>query len=244
MSKQTDQTHKKGLGGDSAPSGLRMNQLVAATGLPKSTLLYYVEQGLLPPPVKTSPNMAYYDESCVERARLVKRLQSRHRLPLGKIRDVLEAQAQGQDPEALINLGQEIFGREQGPLLGKQEFLRQSGLNRRALEEFQAAGLLLPLEEGRFDQQDLAMGRLLAQALERGVTSRDLAYYHRLGSQIVDEEMKLRSRITKDMPLAADAEVTMALTQGARAMRSYVIDRLFQHRVAGARHLKDEEVLP
>ena len=225
------------------PQGLRMNQLMAATGLPKSTLLYYVEQGLLPQPVKTSPNMAYYDEACVERAQLIKRMQNQHRLPLGKIRMILEAQAKGHDPEALIALGQEVFGREQGPLLGKQEFLRQSGLSRGALEGFQAAGLLLPLEPGHFDQQDLAMGRLLAQAQDRGVGPGDLAYYHRLGSQIVDEEMALRLRLTKDLPPTLDAEVTLTLTQGARAMRGYVIDRLFQHRVARGRHLKDEEML-
>jgi len=220
-----------------------MNQLMAATGLPKSTLLYYVEQELLPPPVKTSPNMAYYDEACVERAQLIKRMQNQHRLPLGKIRVILEAQAQGHDTEAFIALGQEIFGREQGPLLNKQEFMRQSGLGRKALEAFQEAGLLLPLEPGRFDQQDLAMGRLLAGALGRGVGPEDLAFYHSLGSKIVDEEMALRSRITKELPPAADAEVTLALTKAARATRSYVIDRLFQHRVAGARHLKDEEML-
>ena len=220
-----------------------MNQLMAATGLPKSTLLYYVEQGLLPPPVKTSPNMAYYDEACVERAQLIRRMQNQHRLPLNKIRVILEAQAQGHDAEAFIALGQEIFGREQGALLNKQEFLRQSGLGRKALEAFQDAGLLLPLEPGRFDQQDLAMGRLLAGALGRGVGPEDLAFYHRLGVRIVDQEMALRLRITKDLPPAADAEVTLALTKAARAMRGYVIDRLFQHRVAGARHLKDEEML-
>ncbi|MBU1276419.1 MAG: MerR family transcriptional regulator [Proteobacteria bacterium] len=220
-----------------------MKQLMAATGLPKSTLLYYAEQGLLPPPVKTSPNMAYYDPACVERARRIKQLQSQHRLPLSKIKVVLEAQDRGEAPEALIALGQEIFGQEQGPLLGKEEFRRQSGLSRKALEEFLAAGLLLPLEPGRFNQQDLAMGRLLAQAWARGVGPKNLAYYNRLGQRIVDEEMALRRSLTQDLPPAVDAEVTLALTQAARAMRGYVIDRLFQHRVAGARHLKDEEML-
>ena len=243
MSKTSKQSAPKSPAGKPAALGLRMNQLMAATGLPKSTLLYYVEQGLLPPPVKTSPNMAYYDEACVERAQLIKRMQNQHRLPLGKIRVILEAQAQGHDPEALIALGQEVFGREQGPLLNKREFMQQSGLSRGSLEKFQDAGLLLPLEPGRFDPQDLAMGRLLARALERGVSPEDLAFYHRLGSKIVAEEMALRLRITKDLPPEADAELTLTLTQGARAMRSYVIDRLFQHRVAGARHLKDEERL-
>lgn len=37
--------------------------------------------------------------------------------------------------------------------------------------------------------------------------------------------------------------MTLALTQSARTMRIYVIDRLFQHRVAKAHHLKDEEML-
>lgn len=243
MSKTSKKSAPKSPAGKPTALGLRMNQLMAATGLPKSTLLFYVEQGLLPPPVKTSPNMAYYDESCVELTQLIKRMQNQHRLPLGKIRVILEAQAQGQDPEALIALGQEVFGREQGPILNKQEFLRQSGLGRKALEAFQEAGLLLPLEPGRFDQQDLAMGRLLAGALGRGVGPEDLAFYHRLGSKIVDEEMALRSRITKELPPTADAEITLALTQAARATRGYVIDRLFQHRVAGARHLKDEEML-
>lgn len=243
MNKTSKQPAPKSPSGKPAVLGLRMNQLVAATGLPKSTLLYYVEQGLLPQPVKTSPNMAYYDESCVERARLVKRLQSQHRLPLTKIRVILKAQDQGHDPEAFIALGQEVFGREQGPLLNKKEFLRQSGLSRKALEDFQDAGLLLPLEPGRFDPQDLAMGRLLAGALSRGMGPEDLAFYHRLGSKIVDEEMALRLRITNGLPPTADAEVTLALTQAARATRGYVIDRLFQHRVAGARHLKDEEML-
>ncbi|MCB2193083.1 MAG: MerR family transcriptional regulator [Deltaproteobacteria bacterium] len=243
MSTNTKSQEQKKTAGDTAPLGLRMNQLMAATGLPKSTLLYYVEQGLLPQPVKTSPNMAYYDEACVERARLIKRIQTQHRLPLSKIRTILDAQAQGQDTEALIALGHEVFGHQQENLLNKQEFLRQSGLSRRALEKFQDAGLLLPLEPGRYDQQDLAMGRMFATAQGRGVGPEDLSFYHRLGSEIVDQEMALRARITKDLPPAADAELTLTLTQGARAMRGYVIDRLFQLRVAGARHLKDEEML-
>ena len=56
-SKQNISSRQTG-GGSGVPKGLRMKQLMEATGLPKSTLLYYVEQGLLPPPVKTSPNMA------------------------------------------------------------------------------------------------------------------------------------------------------------------------------------------
>ena len=35
-------------GNQSSSLGLRMKELAAATGVPKSTILYYVNQGLLP----------------------------------------------------------------------------------------------------------------------------------------------------------------------------------------------------
>ena len=52
-----------------------MKELVQATGLPKSTILHYLNQGLLSQPVKTSPNMAYYDPSCVQRVAMIKEMQ-------------------------------------------------------------------------------------------------------------------------------------------------------------------------
>ena len=238
-------TKKKGQGRaeESRARGLRMKQLMAATGLPKSTLLYYVEQGLLPKPVKTSPNMAYYEPACVERAALIKSLQSQHRLPLGKIKGILQASDQGQDIAPLLALAQEIFGRDQGSKMDTKQFLKASGLTPEYLEQLLAVGLLLPLEPGKYDQQDLAMARVYARGHDQGLRPEDVAFYPRLGKKIVDQEMRLRSRLTKDLPTAADARATLGLVQAARATRSYVIDRLFQLRVAASEDLKDQKLL-
>jgi DNA-binding transcriptional MerR regulator len=222
--------------------GLRMKELMALSGLPKSTLLYYVEQGLLPAPIKTSPNMAYYPPQCVERLALIKTLQNQHRLPLQKIQRLLDLQDQGQEITPLIELNQAIFGQEGGPLLDRQAFLGATGLNPEQLEQLEAANLLLPLEEGLFDQQDAAMGSLFAGGLARGMTVSDMAFYPRLGKQIVDQEMELRQRLTSHLPLAADVALTLQMVQAARATRSYVIDRLFQKRVAASRDLKDKRM--
>ena len=72
-----------------ARSGLRMNELAQATGVPKSTILHYLNEGLLPDPVKTSRNMAYYAPECVDRLRYIQHLKRRHRLSLAEIRQVL-----------------------------------------------------------------------------------------------------------------------------------------------------------
>jgi hypothetical protein len=102
---------------------------------------------------------------------------------------------------------------------------------------------MLPLESGRFDREDVAMGVIYAAGLAQGVKVEDMAFYSRLGKQIVDKEIALRRRLTRHLPDEADAGQTLRLVRAARATRSYVIDRLFQHRVAKARSLKDGELL-
>lgn len=220
--------------------GLRMKELMAASGLPKSTLLYYVEHGLLPAPVKTSPNMAYYHPSCVERAPFIKDLQVNHRLPLDKIKKLLDLRDQGQEVAPLVEMLHLIFGPTPERLLSLKELCRRSGLSREEVEAWRTAGLLRPRQEHGFDQQDLAMAVSLAGAGRRGITPRDLAFYPRLGREIVAREMKLRGRLIRRLELPDNIQVTMQMVRAARATRAYVIDRIFQEAVRDSR-LREED---
>lgn len=73
------------------PAGkvMKMAELSEKTGVRKATIHFYINQGLLPKPVKTEKNMAYYDESYVERIKLIKELQLRWFLPLNVIKEVI-----------------------------------------------------------------------------------------------------------------------------------------------------------
>jgi DNA-binding transcriptional MerR regulator len=71
---------------------LRMRELAEASGVPAPTIKHYLREGLLPEPVKTSRNMAYYPPEFVDRIKLIKRLQEERFLPLKAIKDVLDAQ--------------------------------------------------------------------------------------------------------------------------------------------------------
>lgn len=68
---------------------MKMNELVRRTGVRKATIHFYISQGLLPKPRKTERNMAYYDETYVDRIALIKELQVRWFLPLNIIKDVI-----------------------------------------------------------------------------------------------------------------------------------------------------------
>lgn len=222
---------------------LRMNELAEATGVPKSTILHYVNEGLLSEPVKTSSNMAYYHPDSIERIDFIKTMQSNHRLPLAKIKKLLEWRDRGEDITLRVELMNTVFGSAEESGLNQAEFCRATGLTAKQVRDLVRAKLLLPLRSGVFDQHDLGMGKIYAQALARGVTPEDLSYYPRLGKEIVDEEMALRRRLTHHLSHEADAARTLQMVHAARATRSYVIDRLFQLRIMAASDLKDEGLL-
>ncbi|MFO7707417.1 MAG: MerR family transcriptional regulator [Desulfobacterales bacterium] len=217
-----------------------MNQIMEATGLPKSTILFYAGQGLFPAPRKTSPNMAYYDPVCIERIRLIQQMQERHRLTLTEIKRFLEDREKGPGLKVYLRLNQEIFGPESPRrLLDAEAFCRETGFSAGRLEELLQARVLLPLEAGRYDPEDVEMGRMLRDAFGLGIQAQDLAYYADLGDKIVDREMALRNRMTGALPDPQDAAATTQMVKSARMCRAYIVDRLFQHRVAAMKNLKD-----
>jgi predicted DNA-binding transcriptional regulator AlpA len=225
---------------DRRPIGLKMKELASAAGVSKSTILFYLSQGLLPEPAKTSSNMAYYDPVCVERVQYIQLLQQRHRLTLAEIKKCLEDRDRGAGIGVYLELTEEVFGSGGSKrLLGTREFCRETGLSAGQLRELLQARLLLPLAEGRYDAHDVRMGRMYVGALNFGIRPQDLSYYADFGEKIVDCEMALRNRMTGRLTYRQDAAATTHMVKNARMCRAYVIDRLFQQRVAAMKDLKE-----
>ena len=221
--------------------GLRMKDLTEATGLPRSTILHYLHQGLLPQPVKTCPNMAYYDPGCIDLLRLIKNLQAKHRLSLAQIRESLAQTGADRELAARIELQEAIFGSDPKEELDLKTFCQRTGLTPNRVERLLKLELLLPLEKNRFDQDDVAMGLVMAKAMGNGLGPEEVTYYPRLAKELVAEEMALRNRMTGHLPYAQDAARSAEMTRSARVMRSYSFERAFQKRVLAMTGLKDEE---
>jgi DNA-binding transcriptional MerR regulator len=69
---------------------LKISELSEQSGVPVATIHHYLREGLLPEPVKTSRNMAYYPPEFVERLRVIKQLQEERFMPLKVIRELLD----------------------------------------------------------------------------------------------------------------------------------------------------------
>ena len=98
---------------------LKISELAERSGVPVATVRHYLREGLLPEPVKTSRNMAYYPPEFVERIRLIKQLQEERFMPLRVIRDLLERdKAHPERLRAMIDLEDRILERA---LAGERE---------------------------------------------------------------------------------------------------------------------------
>ncbi len=70
---------------------LTLSDLVAATGVPASTIHHYRRVGLIPPPGRMARNRFCYDERHIETLRLIRRLRQVHAMSLDAIAEALPA---------------------------------------------------------------------------------------------------------------------------------------------------------
>ncbi|WP_374969973.1 MerR family transcriptional regulator [Terrabacter sp. BE26] len=70
---------------------MKISELSERTGVSIATLKYYLREGLLHPGAAEGATRARYDDSHVERVRLVRTLADVGRLPLERVREVVDA---------------------------------------------------------------------------------------------------------------------------------------------------------
>lgn len=207
--------------------GIKMKDLTQATGVAKSTILLYVKKGLLPAPVKTSPNMAYYDPACIERIGFIKKIQASHRLPLAAIKGLVKAMDKGRDIAPLLELQSTLFGGS-GDKMDAVSFAEAADLSLEELNRLCKLKLIIPLEKERYDTHDLDLARQLKIYIKEGMALEDLGFYPEFAKKIVSAEIKLREKYTQNLEFRENARITLEMTQMARTLRAYVIDRTLQ----------------
>jgi DNA-binding transcriptional MerR regulator len=216
-----------------------MGLKIGESGVPPSTIRYYVRQGLLPEPDKVNKSMAYYDERCIENILAIRHLQERKYFPLSVIKNILRRMDQGLSLDEAEAIEDAVFGAQpETPdnVMDKAQFLVASGLTNDELLTSLKIGLMIPYlqEKGRtlYNQEDVRFAReVLKKIISFGQDLHELSFYVELGKQIVDHEMNLRKFAVKGKTQQENIRVTTEISKMADLLRGYIIRRLFQRRV-------------
>jgi DNA-binding transcriptional MerR regulator len=203
---------------------LRMRELAAASGVPAPTIKHYLREGLLPEPVKTSRNMAYYPPEFVERIKLIKRLQEERFLPLKAIKNVLD-----EDPDraaAMLELGDQILDRA---LAGERsrtsaaEVRKRYGVPKEVLDRLAEIGVLTPNRRG-YTPSDVTIIEAISRFRAGG-------YDEQIGFTVYDT---LRYKAALEELVRQEVDVVMERLAGEVSP-----ERVVELLEAGAQPLKD-----
>jgi DNA-binding transcriptional MerR regulator len=160
------------------PRLVKMADLARRSGVPAATIKHYVREGLLPEPaVRTSRNMAYYDEGLVPRIQAIKELQRTRFLPLKIIKDALDragddAAGGAQSGEQVARAIERVLARQSPVEQRTRAELLAAGMPAEQLDWLRGLGLVTPVVPGegeRYEGDDLALLQTLGAARRAGL---------------------------------------------------------------------------
>lgn len=184
----------------STRAGMRIAELAKRSSTSKETIHFYLREGLLKKPKKTSKNMAYYDESHLEQLRLIKRLRTESYLPLQVIKRVLK-QGKLASSTRQLDLAGELFGqgaRAEFEPPTAAELAERTGVDPARLLAYEEAGLIRALPgkgPKRYGYEDVRLAETIA-AVEKeagagneALTLERLALVERHMRALVNDEL-------------------------------------------------------
>lgn len=168
----------------------KISEVIARTGVGREAVRFYINEGLLPKPKKTAPNMAWYSQRHIDLINLIRRLQEEQFLPLRAIKSVLhetgEHEFTARQLAVFAQMREQIAAEERVPrpaheLAKLADYLK---LNQEELDVFRDLGLLRR-KAARLTAEEEELLRLWARIRDAGLT-RERGVTPRMFEMIID----------------------------------------------------------
>jgi len=158
-----------------------MNELEARSGTPRSTIHFYIQEGLLPEPQKPTLNSAIYSE---EHLYLLRELQQLRTPPLGPLplsmmKRVADRIRNGLSARMALSLERAVAGVVDPKALGKRltakDVCSAAGVSMKMLRELVDSGLIVrDPTDGKLDTMDVELTKVYDELFrESGITVGD-----------------------------------------------------------------------
>jgi len=177
---------------------LKMKELMAQSDESKSTILYYIKEGILPEPSKPKPNVHLYDESCVQILKFIKYLQHNFSYTISEIQNILKDNLFDFDGsfEMMVHSLELISGGRDSHWYGQEAFLKRVNIDAKMLKEYQKQGYLFERAKG-FSSKEVEIAEILERAKSLGLDFRLLDSYVSDAKVLAKKENEIGSELLK-----------------------------------------------
>jgi len=178
---------------------VKMKALVEQSQESKSTILYYLKEGLLPPPSKPKPNVHLYDEACVDILKFIKYLKQNFSYSIAEIKHIFDSNHFDFNDsfEMMLRSLELISGAKQTQWYSKEAFLSLLSLDKSQLQSYQDKGYLFEREKG-FSSKELEITQILMRVEALGLDCTLLDTYVSHAKILADKENTTGAKLLKD----------------------------------------------
>ena len=178
----------------------KMSDLVAKTNVPKSTILYYIKEGLLPEAKKIKANVHKYNNEHIELIKYIKYMQEKMGSSIDEIKLVLKSKNESfsSSYSMLAPLMNTLSG-ESTTLqhYKKYEFIEHFDINESLLEQLLNDNILIPLDENNYTQKEASIINLVENFIEVGIDYSVLKEYVKHAKIISELEKDMQKKLCK-----------------------------------------------
>lgn len=176
----------------------KISELVAKTNIPKSTILYYIREGLLPEAKKIKSNVHRYSEEHIELIHYIKYMKEESGSSNEQIKFALQNQDQSFSSSAtmlqpLMNTLSAIPSEARH--FTKKEFIEHFDVDTTLLEELLNDGIVLPVHENDYTDREASIMKLVIFFKKVGVDHSILKAYVHHAKALSELEFQMQTQL-------------------------------------------------
>ena len=176
----------------------KISELVAQTNVPKSTILYYIREGVLPEAKKLKSNVHRYNEEHIELIKYIKYMQQDMGSSIEQIKNILQHKNQSLSSSftMLAPLMQTLSLVPAGaPNYTRAQFIKHYDIDTELLDQLLKDNILVLLSDDKYTDKEASIIRLVENFIEMGVEYTLLKEYVYHAKALAELECRLQVKL-------------------------------------------------
>ncbi len=210
----------------------KISELVALTHVPKSTILYYIKEGLLPEAIKLKSNVHCYSEEHVELIKYIKYMQQEMGSSIEEIKGILQNknQSMASSFSMLAPLMETLSAiPTTAKHYTKQEFTDYFDIDPILLEKLLKDGILIPTGGDDYTDKEASIIRLIEDYNDIGLEYTLLKEYVTQAKVLANLECQLQQQLCKKRTDETFSTLWKIMFETLFNAKSYIFSR-YTHR--------------
>lgn len=176
----------------------KISQLVQLTGVPKSTILYYIKEGLLLEAKKIKSNVHMYNDEHIEQIKYIKYMKEEMKCSISQLKSMIEKKNQSisSSNTMLIPLLETLSGVDsKTKVYTREEILILTGIDEKQLNTLLNEEIIVLTKDNYFTEKEISLITLVSSFEELGLSYEILIKYIKHAKEMAKIEIQMSKEL-------------------------------------------------